>query len=204
MRCPAWQVRELPPLAEVTDATLQAEEVNARNIATDSAAGGPGFAIPWDLHPRSLHAEFAHNTDLLLTLGSSAVRRGREVGVGPSTPFGLGGGMCVHVRRDGTAAELIGRLCVPAGADADRNASIARAAAVAEAERPLRHSRAWHSYVHRESKQWRLEGTRGSGKERTLVRVVTRGRAEAQRRGGGRGRGRRGRGRRGRARAADA
>ena len=27
------------------------------------------FNVPWDLHPRSLHAEFSHNTDVLLTLG---------------------------------------------------------------------------------------------------------------------------------------
>ena len=100
-------MRELPPLAEVTDATIRAEEVNARNLAHDQRRRGPGFAIPWDLHPKSLHAEFAHNTDLLLTLQSGAVRRSREVGISERTPFGLGGGMCAHVLRDGTAAELI-------------------------------------------------------------------------------------------------
>eukprot|EP00966_Prymnesium_polylepis_P161685 3736787-Prymnesium_polylepis.2 len=39
--------------------------------------GAHGFAVPWDLHPRSLHAEFAHNTDLLLTLDHAAVVRAR-------------------------------------------------------------------------------------------------------------------------------
>ena len=40
--------------------------MNAANMA--NAQGG--FSVPWDLHPRSLHAEFSHNTDVLLTLGA--------------------------------------------------------------------------------------------------------------------------------------
>ena len=36
---------------------------------------GVGFSVPWDLHPKSLHAEFAHNTDLLLTLGTRSVSK---------------------------------------------------------------------------------------------------------------------------------
>ena len=63
-----------------------------------------GFAVPWDLHPLSLHAEFSHNTDLLLTLDHSAIGRRREVGVSATTAFGLGGGLCVHVLRFRQAA----------------------------------------------------------------------------------------------------
>ena len=56
----------------MSNASLTAEEINSRNMVADQSHG---FAVPWDLHPRSLHAEFAHNTDLLLTLNHSAVPR---------------------------------------------------------------------------------------------------------------------------------
>ena len=42
--------------------------------------------------------------------------------------MGLGGGLCVHVLRDGTALEMIGRLCLSEG----RNESIQKAIEMAE------------------------------------------------------------------------
>ena len=174
---PDWSRVALPALSEVTEATLQAEEVNARNMLVDNSRRGAGFSVPWDLHPKSLHAEFAHNTDLLLTLEPGAVRRSREVGVHADSAFGLGGGLCVHVLRDGTAAEMIGRLCVAEG----RNESIARAIATAEAARPLRNRESWHAQVGRESRGWQLTG-KSRSPERRMRRVGAT--AQAQARGG--------------------
>ena len=165
-----WGSARLPALAEVTDETLHAEEMNARNMMADNVPG-VGFSVPWDLHPKSLHAEFAHNTDLLLTLerGPHAIEesrrlvtRGRAVGVSSTSPFGLGGGLCVHVLRDGTAQEMVGRLCV----DEDRNASIALAIEMAEAQRPLAAGVTWHSHVRREARKWRLDGPMRSTRRR--------------------------------------
>ena len=114
--------------------SLRAEEVNARNYAE---RGAHGLSIPWDLHPRSLHAEFAHNTDLFFTHdggganggdsgrtngganGGASVRSGGgetgsveivslgEVGVWAHSEYGLGGGLCRDVLRDGTEAEMV-------------------------------------------------------------------------------------------------
>jgi FkbM family methyltransferase len=167
-----WSTLPLPPLAEVTERSLKAEEVNAANMVSDNIGGrqackrkfmrgacggfggGFGFRVPWDLHPLSLHAEFAHNTDILLTRGSDVVRRRREVGVSASTKFGLGGGMCEHVRRDGTPFEVIGRLCH----NLDRNESIAKAIAIAEKPRPIRVRQSWGAHVLKDGKRWKLNG----------------------------------------------
>ena len=186
-----WPTVALPPLAELTEAGLRAEETNARNMVSDNS-GGPrhaaaGFAIPWDLHPRSLHAEFSHNTDLLLTRSKRVIRRRREVGVAHNTEFGLGGGLCVHVLRDGTPMEMVGRLCVQEG----RNESIHRAIAAAEAVRPVRPRSTWHSMVQREAQNWQIEGAMHSGVTRKLRRVSPAsgggGRGGGGRGGGGRG-----------------
>ena len=190
-----WESAKLPPLAELTDDGLRAEELNAHNMLMDQVGGpmrgAPGFAIPWDLHPKSLHAEFSHNTDLLLTRKKDVgdiIRRRRIVGVAHDTNFGLGGGMCVHVLRDGTAMEMVGRLCVQRG----RNESIARSIAMAERPRPIRFRQTWHASVGAEASNWRMEGPMRSSK-RTLVWV---GKDEAAAGGGGRGGGgRSGRGR---------
>ena len=40
---------------------------------------GVGFSVPWDVHPLSLRSEFAHNTDLLLTLNRTAIRTSGRV-----------------------------------------------------------------------------------------------------------------------------
>jgi len=79
-----WSKAVLPALAEVTSDTLRAEELNARNMIADNGKGGNSFMVPWDLHPLSLHAEFAHNTDLLLTLTPGIVQRSHVVGLTPS------------------------------------------------------------------------------------------------------------------------
>ena len=79
-----WSKAVLPALAEVTPDTLRAEELNARNMIADNGKGGSAFMVPWDLHPLSLHAEFAHNTDLLLTLTPGIVHRSRVVELTPS------------------------------------------------------------------------------------------------------------------------
>ena len=72
----------------------------------------------------------------------------------------------MHVLRDGTAMEMVGRLCVKEG----RNASIERAIAAAEAPRPIRVSQTWHHHVISESRNWRLEGALRTP-NRHLVRV---------------------------------
>mmetsp|Transcript_22718 Transcript_22718/g.49639 ORF Transcript_22718/g.49639 Transcript_22718/m.49639 type:complete len:170 (-) Transcript_22718:121-630(-) len=151
---------------------------------------GAGFSVPWDVHPRSLRAEFAHNTDLLLTLDQGAIEKRGEVGIWEDTPFGLGGGVCRDVRRDGTAAELLGRLCVMA----KRNESIAEAIAFAEAPRPLRPGDARHSLVFKQARKWKLTGRRGSADRELVMRDDSRGSAQHGERGGGRrhGRGRAG------------
>lgn len=64
LRCP-------PSLPATHPVRLQPQESNARAMAT--ARGR--LLIPWDLHPRSLHAEFAHNTDVLFTLGPGVAVR---------------------------------------------------------------------------------------------------------------------------------
>ena len=157
-----WTTAALPPLREVTNASLRAELLNSRNMATDH-----GFAVPWDLHPRSLHAEFSHNTDLLATLASAEVSRSREVGIHPDSEYGLGGGYCKDVLRDGTAAEMVGRLCVMQG----RKETIEAAVASAELSRPLT-SRRWlrSANVFREARRWRIDGKMRT-RSRKMVRV---------------------------------
>lgn len=144
-----------------------------RDLASDT------FAVPWDLHPLSLHAEFSHNTDLLLALDPTAVPSDRPVGVWHDSAYGLGGGLCAHVRRDGTAAELVGRLCV----DDRRNESIAAAVAAADAPRPLGRREHRHHAVRAEAAGWVL-----TGPERSWGRVMKRrgGAIEGGEAGGGR------------------
>ena len=188
----SWASLELPPLAEVTRRSLDAEETNARNMLSDNTEGRFGFSIPWDLHPRSLHAEFSHNTDLLLTLDHGAIRRRREVGVSGTTRFGLGGGFCEHVLRDGTAAEMVGRLCLPEG----RNESIAKAIGIAELPRPLRNRQSWHAFVARVAREWSIEGKSGSRKRQMRRKAAAAARVAGPAAGPGwraRGRGRAGR-----------
>ena len=61
-----WASLALPALREVSEVTVAAEARNAENMLAEARAGGAStFHIPWDLHPRSLHSEFGHNTDLL-------------------------------------------------------------------------------------------------------------------------------------------
>ena len=86
------------------------------------------FQVPWELHPKSLHAVFAHNTDVLFVRDRDAIPRRADVGVTATSEFGLGGGLCRHTLRDGNAMEMIGRLCNPTG----RNESIDAAVAAAE------------------------------------------------------------------------
>ena len=195
-----WPKASLPPLAELTEVGLRAEETNARNMVDDNK--GPGFAIPWDLHPKSLHAEFSHNTDLLLTkrdaklectptAAACKIGRRREVGVSEKSNFGLGGGLCVHVLRDGTPLEMAGRLCVEQG----RNASIARSILAAEAKRPIRNRESWHHVAITEGRKWKIihsdDKRYKESRGRTLVPASA---ADAARAGLSRGRGR-GRGR---------
>ena len=142
-----WRSWPLPALREVGEAALAAEELNARNMRHAT----PRFDMPWDLHPKSLHAEFTHNTDLLGVLETArrrgsgadgggggeeeAVRKEGEVGVTEDAPIGLGGGLCVDVARDGHVGELMGRICHPARGS--RAAALKEAIEIAEAPRPL-------------------------------------------------------------------
>ena len=154
------------------------------------------------MHPKSLHAEFSHNTDLLLTkrdaklectptAAACKIGRRREVGVSEKSNFGLGGGLCVHVLRDGTPLEMAGRLCVEQG----RNASIARSILAAEAKRPIRNRESWHHVAITEGRKWKIihsdDKRYKESRGRTLVPASA---ADAARAGLSRGRGR-GRGR---------
>jgi len=161
-----WSLLQLPPLDEITAATLAAERKNADNAAQDSRSGHE-YSVPWDVHPRSLRAEFAHNTDLLLALDRSAIATAREVGIdAASDRFGLGGGDCHDTIRDGNPAEVIGRLCI------DRNRTIAEAVAKAELPRPLtRQQRSRHQQVSRQARGWRLTGSPGQ-RGREMVRLA--------------------------------
>ena len=113
----SWARLPLGGCPAVTDATLAAEARGAQNMA----ASHGNFAVPWDLHPASLHATFAHNTDLLLSLDARAVPTRGAVGVAPASPFGLGGGSCNDTMRDaiehGNVAEVVGRRCLSVGDD---------------------------------------------------------------------------------------
>ena len=77
-----------------------------------------------------------------------------QVGINATSPMGLGGGLCVHTLRDGTASEMIGRLCT----HEKRNESIAASIAIAEKERPIKSADTWHAHVWHESQKWTLEG----------------------------------------------
>ena len=196
MRSGDWRTVPLPPLREVTTATVRAEEKNAENMIDDMKTTG-SFAVPWDIHPRSLHAEFSHNTDLLLTLDADAIASDGEVGVRADSPFGLGGGLCEHTLRDGTAKEMVGRLCVGRG----RNASIEAAVRTAEAPRPLAPKQSRHSQVNQEARKWKIAEVDGVRQLLDVDADVPELGSDKRRRGQGRhrrGRGRGGRGGRGR------
>jgi hypothetical protein len=77
-----------------------------------------------------------------------------QVGITATSPMGLGGGLCIHTLRDGTASEMIGRLCN----QERRNESIAASIAIAEKARPIKNTDTWHSHVWHESQKWTLEG----------------------------------------------
>ena len=159
-----WSSLPLPGLREVSKGTLRAEAMNAANMA--GAQGS--FSVPWDLHPRSLHAEFSHNTDVLLTLGApqghATIPNLGEVGIFEASEFGLGGGLCRDVLRDGTEQEMVGRLCVLPG----RNDSILAASEAAEARfsdgprqgkrQGKRRSNARTRDVRTEAKRWKVIG----------------------------------------------
>ena len=174
----SWRRSVLPPLREVTDSSLRAEFVNCDNMV------GGAFLIPWDLHPRSLHAEFAHNTDLLVTLEPGAVAKSTDVGVWPDSPYGLGGGYCRDVLRDGNAMEMVGRLCV----EQNRSAMIEAAIRHAELKRPLPFKQSTGFLVRSEARNWRLEGPMRS-RNRKMVRLSP-GEEPRTRPGSRRGRGR--------------
>lgn len=106
-----WSTSDpLPPLPEVTNETIAAEERSFSKLVAARRGSGV-FNMPWDLHPRSLHAEFTHNTDLLLTRASGAISRRRLVGLTADEDVGLGGVFCSGVRNEGRPQETYGRLC---------------------------------------------------------------------------------------------
>jgi len=150
----------LPPLKRVTAAAIAAEEVNARNYVAHR-----NFGMPWDLHPRSLHADFTHNTDLLLAINASPATLPSlgEVGVWQDSRHGLGGAPCSFLD---FVTERLGRLCVME----NRTERIAAAAAAADAlaAQPLATLRSVH--VVREAKRWELQGN-------TLVKKACKGHA---------------------------
>ena len=165
---------QLSPLREVTEASVRAEFRNAMNLAAEPRAAyargsrraGTSFSLPWDLHPASLHAEFTHNTDLLCTHQESspvshlAITREGDVGVTSHSTYGLGGGLCEDVARDGSLREVIGRLCLPPGSRF-RNASIEAAITNAERSRTGESSRAFDALRVMEASRWQKVG-RGS------------------------------------------
>ena len=120
--------------------------------------------LPWDLHPRSLHAEFSHNTDVLLTLGAprghATIPNLGEVGIFEASEYGLGGGICRDVLRDGTEQEMVGRLCVLPG----RNDSILAAMKAAEARfsdgprQAKRRANSRQRDVRTEARRWQVIG----------------------------------------------
>lgn len=99
-----------PPLPEITNETIAAEKRSFEKLVA-SRRGYGLFNMPWDLHPRSLHAEFTHNTDLLLTRAAGVISRRRLVGLTAEGDSGLGGVACGGVRTEGRPQELYGRLC---------------------------------------------------------------------------------------------
>ena len=106
----SWANLSLEPCPPVTRATLAADLTNARNMARSHGR----FSVPWDVHPASLRATFAHNTDLIMSLDEHAVpSAAAPVGVRADSPIGLGGGACNDTLRDaiehGNIAEAIGR-----------------------------------------------------------------------------------------------
>lgn len=171
----------LPSLREVTDASVHAERRNALNLAAEPRAGlargrrraGSTFHVPWDLHPKSLHAEFTHNTDLLATRRAMPASPLHVVSAGPVgvhswSTYGLGGGLCSDVARDAPLREVVGRLCLPPGSAA-RNASIDRASAHAERNRTSESGRAFDVLRRLEAERWRKVSAEG-GREMKLVR----------------------------------
>lgn len=152
----------LPSLPRISRRTIAAEELTAVNMAR------PGFAMPWDLHPHALHAEFSHNTDMILSLDKDAIPDEREVGLWAEAPFGLGGGLCRDTLKVGTVHEMVGRLCVVE----NRSATISRAAKIAEAAAQggaREHVSLWHDRVGAEGRRWSIQGLVGS-RARELVR----------------------------------
>ncbi len=65
----SWATLPLARCPRVTRRTLGADGSNARNMERSRGR----FSVPWDLHPSSLRATFAHNTDLIMALDSHAV-----------------------------------------------------------------------------------------------------------------------------------
>ena len=105
----AWRDMPLPALRKVTPAALRAEARNALNMV--ASIRRKTFHVPWDLHPRSLHAEFTHNTNVLAVHRDAAavdvasgarvaVPSAGEVGVAADTFWGLGGSICKDIMRD--------------------------------------------------------------------------------------------------------
>lgn len=164
-----WRGKPLPALREVGAAAVAAEGRNVRNMLDEIET--KTFHVPWDLHPHSLHAEFGHNTDLVgvhRSAAGAAAASGRsaaaadgivipadgEVGVRESSHYGLGGGVCADVQKDGTVLELVGRLCLPHG----RRESIASSAAHAERPRTLQSGRDFFRERRRNASRWRFDG----------------------------------------------
>ena len=131
-----WQLDEIakhqahPPgkpfqLRAVDARSISAELAGARHVSRVYAAGG--VAIPWDVHPYSLRASFAYNTDLIGVLhsidASHTITSVGRVGVGPNSSRALGGVACNKLSG---ATQRMG-LC-----NAD-DATIERAARIAEA-----------------------------------------------------------------------
>ena len=148
----------------VDGGAIAAEAAQAERISAGD------FNVPWDLHPRSLHATFTHNTDLILSLNHSAIDSDGHVGLRPDSPFGLGGGNCDDTIRtaykQGAVAEVIGRLCNPADTYADRASKIAARAKRID-RREAKDFMSITRRVIRESQQWMLElpPTRKAGEE---------------------------------------
>ena len=177
-----WGKLPLPPLREIGDVAIQAEQRNTANMAS-VIKRKDSFHIPWDLHPLSLHAEFSHNTDLIAVHTSSnhssnsnghSSRNNGEADIGPWMMqsagevglraddggrtglggVGLGGSICRDVMHAGSMLEVVGRLCLPN----ERAQRIADAVKRTDQPWDIKAALAFHEQRKAEATRWRFDG----------------------------------------------
>ena len=115
----AASARKVAQLREVDVRNVAAELASARHIARIYSSGAH-VAIPWDVHPLSLRAAFAYNTDLVgvhrSVDASRIIATVSPVGIEPNSSASLGGYEC---RKLAPAVQRMG-LCYGDGSAIDR------------------------------------------------------------------------------------